>query len=230
MSRSNTNHIAVKALTAMPYFAELDPATLETVAQTAIRRDYKAGQIVSWAGEPCAGLCVVQEGWLKVIKLSADGREQVLRIVVAGETFGEVSVFASGPNPATVVALEPSIVLIIQRAVMLRLLDRCPGIARHILQNMAERVLHLVTLVEDLSLRTVEARLARLLLERADEGTLHRRRWATQAEMAARLGTVLVVLNRALNDLAAEGLIEVKRHQIRIVDREELAARAMLNE
>ena len=42
MSRSNTNHIATKALTAVPYFAELDPATLETVAQAAIRRDYKA--------------------------------------------------------------------------------------------------------------------------------------------------------------------------------------------
>ena len=230
MSRSNPNHIAAKALTAVPYFAELDPATLETVGETAIRRDYKAGQVVFSAGEPCAGLCVVQEGWLKVIKLSADGREQVLRVVGVGETFGEVSVFAGGPNPATVIALESSIVWIIQRAVILRLLDRCPGIARHILKNIAERALHLVTLVEDLSLRTVEARLARLLLERASERTLHRRRWATQAEMAARLGTVLVVLNRALHGLAAEGLIEVERHQIRIIDPEGLEAKAMLND
>ena len=165
-----------------------------------------------------------------MIKLSADGREQVLRIVGAGETFGEIGVFADNPNPATVVALEPSTVLVIQREAMLQLLDRRPGIARHILQNMSERVLHLVTLVEDLSLRTVEARLARLLLERATEGTLPRRRWATQAEMAARLGTVLVVLNRALHGLVAEGLIEVKRHQIQIIDREGLEARAMLNE
>jgi len=102
--------------------------------------------------------------------------------------------------------------------------------ARLILQNLAEHVLHLVSLVEDLSLRTVEARLARHLLERATEGTLSRRRWATQAEMAARLGTVLEVLNRALQRLVAEGLIEVERHQIRIVDREGLETKAMLNE
>ncbi|RLC73838.1 MAG: Crp/Fnr family transcriptional regulator [Chloroflexi bacterium] len=230
MSRSCTSPTAAKVLSAVPYFAELDSATLKTIAQAAVRRDYKAGQVVFGAGEPCAGLCVVQEGWLKAIKLSADGREQVLRVVGAGETFGEMSVFADKPNPATVVALEPATVWIIQRDAMLRPLDRHPAMARVILQNMAERVLHLVTLVEDLSLRTVEARLARLLLERAAEGTLHRRRWATQAEIAARLGTVLVVLNRALHGLAAEGLIEVERHQIRIVDREGLETRAMLNE
>ena len=230
MPRSNPDHIAAKTLTAVPYFAELDPATLETIAQAAIRRDYQAGQVVFWAGEPCAGLHVVQDGWFKVIKLSADGREQVLRIVGAGETFAEISVFADKPNPATVIALEPSTVLVVRRDAMLQLLDRRPGIARHILQNMAERVLHLVTLVEDLSLRTVEARLARLLLERATEGTLHRYRWATQTEMAARLGTVLVVLNRALHNLTAKGLIEVQRHQIKIIDREGLEAQAMLNE
>jgi len=229
MSRSDTAHTAAQALTAIPYFAELAPATLETVAQAALRREYETDQVVFWAGEPCAGLYIVQEGWLKVIKLSADGREQVLRVVGTGETFGEMGVFAGGPNPATVVALEPATVWIVQRDSMLRLLDRCPAMARIILQNLAERVLHLVALVEDLSLRTVEARLARHLLERATGGTLHRRRWATQTEMAARLGTVLEVLNRALHGLVAEGLIEVERHQIRIVDREGLEAKAMLD-
>jgi len=230
MPRSNPDHIAAKTLTAVPYFAELDPATLETIAQTAIRRDYQAGQVVFWAGESCAGLHIVQEGWFKVVKLSADGREQVLRIVGVGETFAEIGVFADKPNPATVIALEPSTALVVRQDAILQLLDHHPGIARHILRNMAERVLHLVTLVEDLSLRTVEARLARLLLERATEGTLHRQRWATQTEMAARLGTVLVVLNRALHSLVAEGLIEVQRRQIKIIDREGLEAQAMLNE
>ena len=54
-------------------------------------------------------------------------------------------------------------------------------LARIITQNLARRVLHLISLVEDLSLRTVEARLARVLLEQSTEGVLHRRRWTTQA-------------------------------------------------
>ncbi len=230
MSRANAAHTATQVLSALSYFAELDPATLKTVARAAIRRDYETGQVVFWEGEPCAGLYVVQDGWFKVIKLSPDGREQVLRIVSAGEAFNAVSVFTTAPNPATVVALEPSTVWIIQRKVMLQLLDQHPGMARRILQNLAEHVLYLVSLIEDLSLRTVEARLARHLLERASAGKLHRHRWATQAEMAARLGTVLEVLNRALHRLVAEGLIEVERHQIRIVDRAGLETKAMLNE
>ncbi|MBE9507704.1 MAG: cyclic nucleotide-binding domain-containing protein, partial [Chloroflexi bacterium] len=83
MSSPDATHTAAQVLTAAPYFAELDPATLETVAQAAIRRDYETGQVVFWEGEPCAGLYVVQGGWLKVVKLSPDGREQVLRIVSA---------------------------------------------------------------------------------------------------------------------------------------------------
>jgi len=84
--------------------------------------------------------------------------------------------------------------------------------------------------VEDLSLRTVEARLARFLLEQATGGVLRRQRWATQAEMAARLGTVPDELNRALRSLAEEGLIQVKRHQIQILDRQGLEAKVMPGE
>jgi DNA-binding transcriptional regulator YhcF (GntR family) len=65
-------------------------------------------------------------------------------------------------------------------------------------------------------------------LDRAKEGLLHREHWATQAEMAARLGTVLDVLNRALQQLVNEGLIEVERHQIRILDQDGLKAKAMI--
>ena len=86
------------------------------------------------------------------------------------------------------------------------------------------RQLELVDLVEDLSLRTVTGRLARLLLEDAMDDALHRPRWYTQAEIAARLGTVPDVLQRALSSLADDGLIEVERSVIRIHDREALEA------
>jgi len=82
--------------------------------------------------------------------------------------------------------------------------------------------------VENLSLRSVESRLAVFLLGQAKTDTIHRRKWATQAEMAAHLGTVPDVLNRALRKLAEEGLIEVARHQIHILNRDGLASVANL--
>ena len=73
-------------------------------------------------------------------------------------------------------------------------------------------------MVEDLSLRSVEARLARILLEKAEGDAVQRHRWATQAEMSSRLGTVPDVLNRALSKLAEKEMIRVERHQIQILN------------
>ena len=215
-------------LAAVPHFSGLDDATLRAVAQAAIRRDYGSSQVVFVEGEPSDGLFIVESGWFKVIKLSPDGREQVIHFLGPGETFNAMSAFSEMPNPATVVALEKSIVWLIHREAMLWLLDTHPKLARVMIQKLATRVQHLISLVEDLSLHTVEARLARLLLEQAGQGTVQRRRWATQTEMAARLGTVPDVLSRALRKLAAEGLIRVARHQIEILDIKGLEERAML--
>ena len=219
---------AMEALAAVSYFSELDRLSLQSIAKTAVRHDYDTGQVVFLEGDVSVGLCLVQAGWLKIVKLSPDGREQIPRVVGAGEVCNEVGVFACHPNPATGIALDEATVWIIESETILRLLDQIPGLARAVTQGLAERVLHLLGLVEDLSLRTIEARLARTLLERATAGILHRHRWATQTEMAARLGTVPDVLSRALRKLADEGLVQVSRHQIQILDREGLRRKAQV--
>ncbi|MEW6569296.1 MAG: Crp/Fnr family transcriptional regulator [Chloroflexota bacterium] len=215
-------------LAGAPYLASPEAPLLEEIARSAVRRRFEPGQVVFIEGEPAAGLCFVESGWLKSVKVSPAGREQVLRVVGPGEVFNEVGVFVGTANPVTVVALEEATLWIIERQTMLRLVDQRPELARLVIQNLAERALYLVALVEDLSLRTVEARLARLILQRSREGTLERKRWATQAEMASRLGTVPDVLQRALRNLVDEGLIEVERQRIRILNRKGLKAKAQL--
>jgi len=219
---------AVEALSAVASFAGLDVATLDSISRPAIRREYAVGQVVFLEGEPCIGLYVVQDGWLKSVKTSPAGREQVMRFVGPGEVFNELGVLIGENNQVTVIALEPTTVWIIQRDTLLQLMEEHPQLSRVISQNLARRVQHLIGLVEDLSLRTVESRLARLLLEQLSTDVLVRRRWATQTEMAARLGTVPDVLNRALRSLSEEGLIQIQRHQIQILDRKGLEDKAML--
>jgi CRP/FNR family transcriptional regulator len=222
----DSDHPAVTLLSSIAYLESLDRATLQSVARSATQRSYEADQIVFLEGEASSGLGVVQSGWLKAVKSAPDGREQILNFLGPGEVINAVGVFASDANPATVIALERSTLWIIRRETMLGLLDTHPGLARAVIQDLAGRVLHLIQLVEDLSIRSVEARLARLLLEQARTDILPRQRWATQAEMAARLGTVPDVINRALRALAQDGLITVERHQIRILDKAGLARKA----
>ena len=227
--KSDATHTAAEALAAVASLEGLDAATLDAIAHAAVKREYDASQVVFLEGEPCAGLYVVQDGWLKAVKTSPNGREQVMRFVGPGEVFNEIGVLVGDANLVTVIALEAATVWIIRRDTLLRLMDEYPRLARTITQNLGKRVLHLISLVEDLSLRTVEARLARVLLEQSTEEVLQRHRWTTQTEMASRLGTVPDVLNRALRSLVEEGLIQMERHQIRILNRQRLEAKAMMS-
>ena len=229
MSKVESPH-GVALLKAVSYFSDVDSAALNRVAQFAIQRTYDAGQVILIDGEPCTGLYVVESGWLKVVKIGLDGREQVLQMLRAGEAFNAISVFTDAPNQASVSALETSVVWIIQRELLMKLMDEHPALAQHVIKDLAGRVMHLVRLVEDLSLRSVEARLARLLLEQAEGESVQRRRWATQAEMASRLGTVPDVINRALRKLSEQGLIHVERHQIQILNKEGLRGIAQVIE
>jgi CRP/FNR family transcriptional regulator, dissimilatory nitrate respiration regulator len=213
-----------------PYFAGLDAETGRRLADLATWHEYAPGAIVFLEGDVNTGLYSVHTGWVKVVKFSPDGREQVLRYIGAGELFNEIGVFLARPNPATAIALEQSVLWQLHRSVLQPLLTAHPDLLLHVMANMADRITYLAGMVADLSLHTVEVRLARLLLDEATDATLVRHAWLTQAELAARLGTVPDVLSRALRTLSDAGLIRVERKQITILDRAGLAVRAIVVE
>lgn len=208
----------IKLLGKICYFSELDISALEHIATATIEQTYETGQFTFMEGEPCIGLYVVISGWLRAVKISSAGREQVIRFVGPGEAFNEVSVLTGGMNIISVEALEPTNVLIVQRELLLSLVDKHPSLAKAIIENLARRVLYAMDLVTDLSLRSVESRLADFLLEEADANIINRKKWATQAAIAARIGTVPVVINRAFRAFVEDNLIELEREKILILN------------
>lgn len=216
-------------LAALPYFAGMDAAALSDVVDLAVWQEFAAGGVVFLEGDLNAGLYLLNRGWIKVVKLSVDGREQVLRYFGPGEPFNEIGIFLARPNPATAIALEPCGLWLLRRDLLHPVLVAHPDVMLRVMTNMADRIAYLAGLVADLSLHTVEVRLARLLLDEAEAGTLVRPPWLTQAELAARLGTVPDVLSRALRSLADAGLVRVDRRQIAVLDRSGLAERALLD-
>jgi CRP-like cAMP-binding protein len=214
-------------LRAVPYFASLDAATLHALANVATWHEYAPGAIIFLEGDTNTGLYSVHSGWAKVVKFSPDGREQVLRYFGPGEVFSEIGIFLVRPNPATAIALEQSILWQLHRSVLQPLFVAHPDLLLRVMASMADRIAYLAGMVADLSLHTVEVRLARLLLDAAPDGALVRQSWLTQAELAARLGTVPDVLSRALRALTDAGLIRVERKQITIIDRAGLVKRAI---
>jgi CRP/FNR family cyclic AMP-dependent transcriptional regulator len=198
----------------LAYMAALDEGTLRSVASVAARRSYRAGELLSIAGEPCQGLMVVETGRVKASLLSPGGREHILDICVPGEAVNEAEVFGAATGLTTVQALEDATLLVISCSVVYRMIDQHPAVARAVIEVLAGRCRRVVDAIADLSLRPVAARLAGLLLDYAvkpDGPTL------TRGQMAARLGTVREVVSRSLRDLECSGLIRVERGQIVII-------------
>ncbi len=213
----------------VPWFKVLDQSGWAELLAATQLRSYSLGQVVFLEGTPPENLYLVHQGWMKAVKLSSEGREQILDFMGPGQPLNVAPVFAEQPHPATLIAQEACELWAIRQSTLLALLDRYPLMARLIIRTLAGRLLHTISLIEDLSLRSVTSRLAKLLLlQLADDQqtVIPRHRWATQAEMAARLGTVPDVVNRALRSLVNDGLIQVSRHQIIILDRAGLAAKA----
>ncbi len=220
--------ILIKRLQTFEFLRGLDHEPLAQLAKSAMWKIFAPDAVVFWEGDSESNLYYLQYGLLKVLKSSPDGREQVLRLISPGETFNEVVILAKRPNPATAVALEESGIWLIPRKALEELVLAHPQIALQIIENMADKFIDLVSLVADLSLKSVKARFAKLLLEQADGDVIERGSSTTQIEMASRLGTVPDVLSRVIRELTKAGIIEMDKHHIRILDREGLVEQAMI--
>lgn len=213
----------------VPFLTTLPIEIIRTLATAASCHRYEAGALLFTEGEPVAGLFLIEEGTVKICRYSKEGREQTLSLFNRGDTFNDVAALDGGPNPATAIAFTDVIMWRIARPDLQQIVQRYPALAWALIESIARRTRHLVGLVQDLSLRSVKGRLAKLLLEqaRAQAGAQDSvPRMLTQEEMASRLGTVREVVGRALRSLVSSGLIELDRHQIIILDAERLAEEA----
>ena len=223
---SANSGLLLKRLHTFEFLRGLDEGALAQIAKSAAWKVYPPDAVIFWEGDVESNLYFLQYGSLKVLKSSPDGREQVLRFINAGQVFNEIGALAKKPTPATAVALEESGIWLIPRRALDKVVTEHPKIALQIIENMADKIVGLVTLAADLSLKTVEARFAKLILDSAEDDAIERRRWTNQTELAARLGTVPDVLSRVIRELTKAGLIEMDRQSIRIIDRPALSARA----
>jgi CRP-like cAMP-binding protein len=211
-----------------PYFADADQSQLDAIARAVVERSYRRGDPVFLEGDTCEGLYVVKSGRVRIYKISPEGREQVLVVAGPGDTFNEVPVFDGGPNPASVEALDPTVLLLLPRSALLTMVETQPQIGRAFMRTFAARLRQLIELVEELSFKTVTGRVARILLEQlpastGETGEQSPRR-LTQREIAAMAGTAREVAGRALKALELQGAIRIERGRIVIIDRERLAS------
>lgn len=199
----------------VPIFNVLPPEAIRELMGSLRHLGFSRGEIISADGDPVENLIVVAHGLAKLTHTSESGREQVVRVLGAGEFWGEMALFAPVRQQGDLVALEETTACLIPRRAVQSLMRRYPDVAYRLVESLAQRLADSEQLIADLGLRDVGQRLAaelfRLATEKgspaAGEGAVTVRIPVPWAQLAVRLGTTPESLSRKLRALAGQGLI-----------------------
>jgi CRP/FNR family transcriptional regulator len=218
----------VELLRQIPYLRSVPVADVQALATRLRERRYRPGDVIFQKGDSSEGLGVVLRGRVQTVTTSPDGREQVLKVFGPGRTFADIAVFDDEPQPADAIAVAETTVVFLQSDELIDLLKRYPEVAIEVIRLFALRLRAYKQMVEDLSLRSVVARIARLLVDRARgaqtlvEESASSSPEYTQEETAALVGSVREVVQRALKTLEHAGFIQMARGRIQVIDVEAL--------
>ncbi|UCD24819.1 MAG: Crp/Fnr family transcriptional regulator, partial [Gemmatimonadota bacterium] len=209
-------------LSSVPLFSQLREGDIEQLSQAAHERSYPKGSVILFENDPGDALYVVLSGQVKVVLIAEDGREVILSIRSEGDFFGEMSLIDDEPRAAHVIAMEDSKLLVLRREDFNRSLREMPQIAAGLLRSMCKRLRQADTKIGSLVLLDVPGRVARLLLEMADEndGSCITQR-LTHHMIAQMIGSSRETVSRTMRDLVAQDIIQVTRKTIQMQNRRE---------
>lgn len=216
------NKIPLDILRKFSLFQDFKKEDLASIQKLMLYRAVEKDEIILLEGQLSDQLIFVEKGWFKSEKTSKEGRQQTLRFIGPMEVINEYSVFSDEPNAATIMALEKADIFQLNKSDVEILVSQSSGFARAVIASLAKRIQILLNHVENLSLYSVEQRLARYLLDEAEDSIVRRQTWKTQAEIAAHLGTVVDVVNRILQKFERQSLISISRKQFKILDKDGL--------
>ncbi len=213
--------VSITALRTFSMFSGLADASLEPIAKVSNMRRVPRGSIVVRAGDKTDFVYLVLSGSLKVLVSDEEGREVILSMLGPGELFGEMGVLDDNPRSATVVTVVPSDLIVIAKSDFKRVLQENFEVSMFIMRNLVARLRTADRKIESLALMDVYGRVARLLLEMADEvnGEKVVNRKISKQDIAKMIGASREMVSRVMKDLHLQGLIEETNGKIHLRER-----------
>jgi len=211
-----------------PLFSDLEDREIAEIQAISASKRYPKGTLIFSEDEQALGFFVLISGKVKVYKLSPEGKEQILHIISPGETFAEAALFAGSTYPAFAESLAETRALYFSKEGFLNLIRRNPQISLNMIAGLSHWLRKFVSLVEELSLKDVSARLSKYLIDlsaksaRSSERGIEFELDISKSQLASHLGTISETLSRALRKLRDSKIIEVEGKRITILQREAL--------
>jgi CRP/FNR family transcriptional regulator, nitrogen oxide reductase regulator len=218
-----------KLIQSLPAFSAMDNAELDDVISRATALRIPRGSAVFEQGETAKAFYVLLNGRLKVVKVTSDGQQVVIRFVVPGDIYGIAKALNREDYPATATALVDSVTLAWDMAIWDDFMARHPSFARNVMQMMGQRIQEAHTRLKELATQDVEHRVAHAVLRlvsqsgrKVDGGVLVDFR-VTRQEIAEISGTTMHSVSRILSAWENAGLVVVGRQKVIVCDLDRLS-------
>ena len=216
-------------LATIPLFSGLQRDELQKFADLTRERSYPKGSVILFQDDPGDSLFVLRSGRVKVVLIGEDGREVILGVLEPGAHFGELALIDDQPRSAHVIAMEDANLLILRREDFRRRVEANPSVAWALLTELSRRLRRADVKIGGLVLLDVPGRIARLLLDLADEaGSRTIEKPLTHQTIAQMIGASRETVSRAMKEFQDSGLITVERRKIALGNREALEKRSQV--
>lgn len=217
--------VVEELLASLPLFADLRPDQRAALAGRLVRRSATRGQLIFDEGDPGDTVYLILDGKIKIVRTTADGRENLLAVLGPGEVFGELSLFDPGPRTASARALEDTALAALAHVDLDAWLRAEPQIGLLLLKVLARRLRRTNDAMADLVFTDVAGRVAKSLLALADRfgsepdpaagspesgGGVFVGHGLTQEELAQLVGASRETVNKALAEFVGRGWIELR--------------------
>jgi len=226
------DRFAIDSLGRCPLFSGCQLDVLSTVASRLRLRRFRRSEVIFHQGDAGDSLHIIASGAVKIVLPSAEGDEAIIATLRPPDFFGELALLDNQPRSATATAVEPTATLALSRSNFLELVNAHDQLRDALLAALVSELRRLTGHVEELHFLDLAGRLARRLLQLAEEqgpagtGAVTLDWPYTQSDLAAMIGGTRQSVNKLLGALITEGLVRLERDSLVLTDREALERRA----
>jgi CRP/FNR family cyclic AMP-dependent transcriptional regulator len=214
-------------LSMVELFWDLSPDEIEQLERATRMVTYRRGRVLYSPDEPAEVLFILKQGEVEISRITLEGKKLVLARLGPGSIFGEMAVLGQRMHRNFAEALTDCLVCVMSRSDVEELLLGDPRITRRLVHMLGSRLAEVEDRLEELAFKGISARLASLLLRLASDTDWRGRRvlhGLTHQQLAELLGTYRETVTATLNQFRDQGLVEIGRRRVTLLDPARLEA------